>query len=203
MEKLRQQRRTSRLQHRDKVRRAVAIVEYLSLAAPQHHREATQFFNNIQHLYPRKKDLRKTPEFKAYRESKCGARTKKATKDNTNKQMMLNIELITKQTGVKTQTQKATNSGQDTPIEPEGEQVNLVFPDIPVDSEWDEINAAFRDIPGDIMNHMLKQINDDPDLKAILDEFDFADNDDDDLIDIDIDIDTESPLEKELNNIYS
>ena len=192
----------------DKVRRDVAIAEYLSLAAPQQHSEATQFFNNIQHLYHRKKDLRKTLEFKAYRKSKARVIAKKATKDNTNKQMMLNIELITKQTsvktqkqtGVKTQKQKATNNGQDTPVDPEGEQVNPVFPDIPVDVEWDEINDAFRDIPADIMNHMLNQINDDPDLKAILDEFDFVDNGDD-LIDIDID--TESPLEKELNNIYS
>ena len=194
MEKL-QQRRTSRLQHRNRVRREVAISEYLSLAAPQQHHEATQFFNNIQHLYPIKKDLRKTPEFQAYRQSKLGVRTEKATKaarkrnDNTNKQMVLNIELITKQAGVKTQSEKTTNNGQDTPVGPY----------IPIDSELDELNAAFGDIPEDIMNQVLNQINDDPDLKAIIDQFDFI-HDDDDLIDIDID--TQTPLEKELNNIY-
>ena len=50
------------------------------------------------------------------------------------------------------------------------------------------------------MNEMLKDINNDPDLKDILNQFN---SDNDDLVDIDIDIDNETELEKELNNIFS
>ena len=198
MNEVRQKRRSARWEFRNRLRRESAISEYLRISAPQLHNEAVLFFNNIQHLYPAKKDLRKTPEFKAFQQSKLSTTTEKGSKparkhNQFDKQMLLNIELFT-------QNEKTANNSQDRPVDPESEQSEIISTSILNDSEWEQLNAAFRDIPQDTMNQMLNQINDDPDLKDILDQFNFH-GDDDDLLDVDIDIDTETELEKELSNL--
>ena len=114
--------------------------------------------------------------------------------------MLLNIELFTPNEMV-TQIEKPTSSNQDGPVDTEREQTEIISTSILNDSEWDKLNAAFQEIPQHTMKQMLNEINNDPDLKDILDQFNV--DDDDDLLDIDIDIDSETDLEKELNNIFS
>ena len=192
------ERRTKRNMYRSRLRRAAGISDYLLLAAPQLHLEAVQFFDNLQRLYPKKKDLRKTKEFMAYQKSKLGVTNKRkkaktATKITIDKTMVLNIELNKPTTAkINSQPEKANNNVQDIPIGPEG----------------DQLSSIFEQIPTDVMNQMVKDINADPDLKSILDQFDFYEEevlDEGDLFDLDIDIDIndETPLEKELNNLYN
>ena len=225
-------RRSARWQYRCKLRREKAVSQYLRVAAPQLHKEAEQFFNNIQHLYPAKKDLTKTKEFKEFVKSTSEKGSKSSHIHFSNKQMLLNIELSTPNE-MATQIQKSTTSIQDGPVdteitetmftsirnESERNELNaaaatssnqdgpvdtelseIITTNILNDSEWDKLNAAFQEIPRHTMKQMINEINNDPDLKEILDQINV---DGDDLLDIDIDIEPETALEKELNNIFS
>ena len=209
MNEIQLKRRSSRWHYRYKLRREQAISGYLKVAAPQLHNEAVEFSNSIQHLYPPKKDLMKTQEFKQFKKSKQEFTNKKRSNPtrsrihNSNKQLALNIELLhpneihIEQDIVNIQT---TINNQDVPFGPEQDQTEIISTSILDDSELCELNTAFSNIPQHIMNEMLKDINNDPDLKDILNQFN---SDNDDLVGIDIDIDNETELEKELNNIFS
>ena len=152
----------------------------------------------------------KTQEFKDFKKSKLESTNEKRsnpTRSRThtsNKQLSLNIELlhpnemITEQGIANIQT---TNNNQNVPFHPEQDQTEIISTSILDESEMDQLNTAFSDIPQHIMNEMLKDINNDPDLKDILGQFNLDEGDD--LVDIDIDIDNETELEKELNNIFS
>ena len=234
MNEIQIKRRTARWQYRCRLRRENAVSQYLRVAAPQLHKEAEQFFNNIQHLYPAKKDLTKTKEFKEFVKSTAekGSKSTPSHIHVSNKQMVLNIELSTSNE-MATQIQKSTTSIQDGPVdteitetmftsirnESERDKLNaaatssnqdgpvhtelseIITTSILNDSEWDKLNATFQEIPHHTMEQMLNEINNDPDLKEILDLVNV--DDDDDLLDIDINIDSETDLEKELNKIFS
>ena len=237
--KKKKNRNKTRATYRHNLRRAAVISDYLLVTVPQQHLEAVQFVDNLQRLYPDKKDLRKTHEFLAYQKSKLGISN---TPERKKKQMVLNIQLTDKSTITKTsqtvsnpernevitepptptktvpepgqvniQPEQANIIFQDIPAGPEPGQVNIqpeqaisIFQDIPTGPESGQVNSIFQDIPNDVMNRMLKDINDDPCLKAILDQFDFYEEevvDEGDLFDIDINIDNQSLLEKELSNL--
>ena len=217
--------------YRENLRRAAVISDYLLVTVPQQHLEAVQFVDNLQRLYPDKKDLRKTHEFLAYQKSKLGISNTPERKRRTTsvikhrvttekkKQMVLNIQLTNKSTITKTsqtvsgpeRNEVITEPPTPTKTVPEPGQVNIqpeqaisIFQDIPTGPESGQVNSIFQDIPNDVMNRMLKDINDDPCLKAILDQFDFYEEevvDEGDLFDIDINIDKQSLLEKELSNL--
>ena len=65
----------TRAHYRYGQRRALAISDYLVLAAPLQHMEATHFINQLEEKYPHKKDVRKTPSFANGREINWGSTT--------------------------------------------------------------------------------------------------------------------------------
>ena len=189
----------TRAKYRYDQRRAAAIADYLLVTVPLQHMEAVQFINKLEQQYPGKKDIRKTPEFRSFQKIHLGISDGKTSSTATNnqpgdtgkivgtkKEMVLNIQLMnTIQTQETSQPipQASANPG----------------------SEWGEVNSIFDQIPDDVMNRMLKDINEDPCLKSILDQFDMYEEeiiDEGSLADINIDIDCESPLEQELNNLF-
>ena len=93
---------------------------------------------------------------------------------NTCKEMVLNIQLLNT-----SQTNETQTSTQQPPAMP--------------GPEGDQATSIFDHIPTDVMNNMLKEINEDPALKSILDQFDLYQEEVVDqgscLEDIDIDID--------------
>ena len=143
--------------------------------------------------------MRKTCEFRLWQKTQLGISNGKTSTTATNnqpcdtqktveskKEMVLNIHLMnTPQTREILQPipQASAKSG----------------------SEWSEVNSIFDQIPDDVMNRMLKDINEDPCLKSILDQFDMYEEeivDEGSWADIDIDIDGEFPLEQELNMLF-
>ena len=156
MNEIRQKRRSARWHFRFRLRREQAISGYLKVAAPQLHNEAVEFFNSIQHLYPAKKDLMKTQEFKHFKKSKQESTNEKRSNPTrsrihtSNKQLSLNIELLhpneihTGQDIVNIQT---TNNNQDVPFDPEQDQTEIISTSILDDSELGELNTAFSNIP--------------------------------------------------------
>ena len=177
-------------------RRASAISDYLLLAAPVQHMEAVQFVNELEQKYPGKKDVRKTPEFRLWQKNQLGISNRKTSSTATNnqpgatgkiveskKEMVLNIQLMNT-----THTQEISQPIPQTSAKSGPEQ--------------SELNSIFDQIPDDVMNRMLKDINEDPCLKSILDQFDMYEEE---IVDegwlSDIDIDCEFPLEQELNKL--
>ena len=189
----------TRAKYRYDQRRAAAIADYLLVTVPLQHMEAVQFINKLEQQYPGKKDIRKTPEFRSFQKIHLGisdGKTSSTTTNNqpgdtgkivgTKKEMVLNIQLMNT-----IQTQETSQPIPQASAKP--------------GSEWGEVNSIFDQIPDDVMNRMLKDINEDPCLKSILDQFDMYEEeiiDEGSLSDINIDIDCESPLEQELNNLF-
>ena len=66
-EKLKAQDRKNELrrQYRGQVRQALLVNDYIQLKHPKAYEEAANFYNYLNGIYPTKKDLRKTDEFKA------------------------------------------------------------------------------------------------------------------------------------------
>ena len=189
----------TRAKYRYDQRRAAAIADYLLVTVPLQHMEAVQFINKLEQQYPGKKDIRKTPEFRSFQKIHLrisdGKTSSTATNNQpgdtgkivgTKKEMVLNIQLMNT-----IQTQETSQPIPQASAKP--------------GSEWGEVNSIFDQIPDDVMNRMLKDINKDPCLKSILDQFDMYEEeiiDEGSLSDINIDIDCESPLEQELNNLF-
>ena len=189
----------TRAKYRYDQRRAAAIADYLLVTVPLQHMEAVQFINKLEQQYPGKKDIRKTPEFRSFQKIHLGISDGKTSSTATNnqpgdtgkivgtkKEMVLNIQLMNT-----IQTQETSQ-----PIPQASAKTG---------SEWGEVNSIFDQIPDDVMNRMLKDINEDPCLKSILDQFDMYEEeiiDEGSLSDLNIDIDCESPLEQELNNLF-
>ena len=194
----------TRAHYRYGQRRALAISEYLVLAAPLQHMEATHFINQLEEKYPHKKDVRKTPEFRQWQRNQLGINNDKSSSTATNnqaakkatpgdtrqiieskKEMVLNIRLM-----------NATQS----------QEIPQPIPQVSAKpgAEGSEITSIFDQIPDHVMNQMLKDINDDPYLKSVLDEFDIHEEiiDEGNVSDIDIDIDGMFPLEEELNKLF-
>ena len=184
-------------------RRASAISDYLLLAAPLQHMKAVQFIDELEQKYPGKKDVRKTPEFRLWQKNQLGISDSKTPSTATNnqpdeecdrhtygtqqivesrKEMVLNIQLI--------------NTAQP-------QEISQPIPQASVKSgpEQSEVSSIFDQIPDDVMNRMLKDINEDPCLKSILDQFDMYEETIDEGWLSDIDIDCEFPLEEELNKL--
>ena len=175
-------------------RRASAISDYLLLAAPLEHMKAVQFINELEQKYPGKKDVRKTTEFRLWQKNMLGISNGKTPSTpinnrpgdtrkiaETKKEMVLNIQLMNT-----TQTQETSQPIPQASAKPGPER--------------GEVNSIFDQIPDDVMNRMLKDINEDPCLKSILDQFDMYEEE---IVDEGwlSDIDGESPLEQELNNL--
>ena len=194
----------TRAHYRYGQRRALAISDYLVLAAPLQHMEATHFINQLEEKYPHKKDVRKTPEFRQWQRNQLGINNDKSSSTATNnqaakkatpgdtrqiieskKEMVLNIRLM-----------NATQS----------QEIPQPIPQVSAKpgAEGSEITSIFDQIPDHVMNQMLKDINDDPYLKSVLDEFDIHEEiiDEGNVSDIDIDIDGMFPLEEELNKLF-
>ena len=194
----------TRAHYRYGQRRALAISDYLVLAAPLQHIEATHFINQLEEKYPHKKDVRKTPEFRQWQRNQLAINNDKSSSTATNnqaakkatpgdtrqiieskKEMVLNIRLM-----------NATQS----------QEIPQPIPQVSAKpgAEGSEITSIFDQIPDHVMNQMLKDINDDPYLKSILDEFDIHEEiiDEGNVSDIDIDIDGMFPLEEELNKLF-
>ena len=67
-EEKRIQRNASKKRHKDELRRAIAVAEYLYVSAPEQHREASKFIHELEQKYPEKRDFRKTREFRDWKQ---------------------------------------------------------------------------------------------------------------------------------------
>ena len=191
-----------RLRYRHGQRRALAISDYLLLAAPQQHMEATEFVTKLEEKYPNKKDVRKTQEFRDWQRIQLGLlnnKTSRATdkpvdikdmKDSTTpadiehgtaskKEMILRIPLLD--------------------INPKEAPPVAAMP-----GEEEQLINIFNEIPPNVMNQIMEEIRADPILDAILNDFDVYEEiiDEGNVFDLDMDIDVGFPLEEELNKLF-
>ena len=208
-----------RVRYRKGLRRAKAVSDYLLLAAPQHHLEATQFVLNLEQKYPDKHDITKTREFRQW-EKKQLARFTINNNNNNNpidisgnqipsieqplqqKELTLRIPLIPMDTifpDIPTASDTDTNA-QDPPAS----DTDTNAQDPPASdilAEEEQIVNAFNEIPPHVMNDMIEEIRNDPVLNEIMNQLDVREEiiDEGDICDINLNIDFGSPLEDELN----
>ena len=187
----------ARRTYRKNQRRALAIADYLLLAATQQHKEATEFVRKLEEKYPNKKDIRKTVEFRHWQRTQVDLIAKETTKatdepadiEDTNppgKEMVLRIELF------------------DTNAKSVSTMIREEQP------EEEDLADIFDTIPSDVMDQLMEEIRSDPELEAIVNNFEATFNDfepyeevidEGNVSDSDIDIDIGVPLEEEIDKL--
>ena len=205
---LRERKTQVRRRYRENQRRALAISDYLLLAATQQHKEATEFVKKLEEKYPNKKDIRKTAEFRNWQRTQVSLISKETTKatdepaaskdiNPPEKEMVLRIQLF--QTKANETTSASSMTGEEQPGE-------------------EDLADIFDIIPSDVMDQLVKEIRSDPELEAILNDFDadpeleatmnefepYEEVIDEGNVsdrDIDIDIDIGVPLEEEIDKL--
>ena len=160
----------SRKHRQHELRRAMAVSEYLLLTATEQHRQATVFVDQLEEKYPNKRDVRKTPEFRNWQREQLLLIGKQSPaqipEDSTNtvKEMVLRIPLMNDSTKT-----KQTPTVPDMPGEIHEDELATVSGEI----HEDELATVFDEIPADIMSEMMAEIRADPNLCALMNDFNF------------------------------
>ena len=212
-----------RARHRHEQRRALFISDHLLLSAPLQHIQATRFLDELEEKYPEKKDMRTTPEFRLWQRNQLDIKSckpftnkntiKKSTQSDTQqtvrreKEMVLNVPLLDATRWHEIPSSATATHREETPqASPATPEQEIPHSTPPVNPEVEEcgIINMFDEIPDQVMDQMIKEINEDPCLKYILDGFDIYEEtvDEGNISDIDIDIDHLIPLDEGLNNLF-
>ena len=165
--------------------------DYLLLSATQQHLEATEFVIKLEEKYPNKKDVRKTQEFRQWQRTQLDL-LKKQTSQATDKPAAIKDTITSKKEMVLRIPLIDTNA-KESPLAST------------IPGEEDQLVSIFDQIPSHIMNELIEEIRADPNLNAIMNDFDLHEEviDEGNVFDInlDIDIDIGDPLQEELNNL--
>ena len=186
-----QRKKEVRTRYRQGQRRALAVSDYLLLSATQQHQEATEFVIKLEEKYPNKKDVRKTQEFRQWQRTQLDL-LKKQTSQATDKPAAIK-DTITSQKEMVLRIPLIDTNAKESPLA-------SAMP-----GEEDQLVSIFDQIPSHIMNELIEEIRADPNLNAIMNDFDLHEEviDEGNVFDInlDIDIDIGDPLQEELNNL--
>ena len=160
----------------ERVREGRIITGYVKYKYPEVFSEAKDFYDELNQLYPRKKDLRRTNEFewlktgtgmkqrKFYeRRRKCQKKKKQVT-DN----MMLRIPLLDRQ---EIPQETSAGTGEATRETSDGTETAEITQEIPIVIEPQEVTLP--PIPDEIIEDIMSGLREDPDIQNIFDEFDF------------------------------
>ena len=210
----------SRKRHQLDLRRAAFVSDYMLLTAPDLHRQATAFVDQLQAKYPNKRDVRKTHEFRHWQMKQLGL-VGNDSSHGTDQTTAMNSE---KETELQT-PEDYTNGERETALQPPKDGSNrqkemvLQIPlmrvstktkeTLPVlEVQEDQPINIFDDIPNDVMNDLISEIRADPNLRAIMDNFslneEVQDQIPEDLCpewDIGLNIEIGDPLEDEINSM--
>ena len=121
-----QRRKEQRRQNRTKVRQALLVNDYIYHKYFNVYQEAAQFYNEVNHKYPTKYDLRRTDEFKAWKMAFTGhgvrIRTKLPKPSHLNIQMPNCINPESSFTVIYDEGQVSNPEQYEQPASPESEQ---------------------------------------------------------------------------------
>ena len=198
----------------EKVRQNRVITGYIEFNYPDVYKEAKEFYVQLNTLYPEKKDLRRTNEFEWAKTGFTNAKKKyyprktpyKKKKDNSKPDKIVdNMELIiplmdrAEKPVENTETTAKTNQKvMENVVDMSADKEIEVFIEPPIDSFTDipieppeVIINSFPVISDEVIEDIIKDLREDPDLDQIFNDFD---------VDFDDFIEEESPLERELAN---
>ena len=165
------------------------MTAYINIRHPLIHKEAKEYYNKLNRLYPAKRDLIKTPRFQELKQSKIT--------DNMELQIPLHNQLKPVETSSRQATQQIPPTelnAQDTLSTVELNQ--QVIDHIPAD-DLEDITPSIDEIPPALVQTIIKELRADPNLKALMDDVETRMDNEDEDIDIDIEI-VDNLLEKEL-----
>ena len=121
-----QRRKEQRRQNRTKIRQALLVNDYIYHKYFNVYQEAAQFYNEVNHKYPTKYDLRRTDEFKAWKMAVTGQavriRTKLPKPSHLNIQMPNCINPESSFTVIYDEGQVSNPEQNEQPASPESEQ---------------------------------------------------------------------------------
>ena len=192
-----QRKNINRRQEAANVRHNRVIVGYMELKHPEAYKEAEEFYEQLNTKYPNKKDLRRTneyewlkSEFPEFKQRKYYIRKSIAEKkkDNSKQDKIVdNIELVIPLMSSTEKAKEAVDMSGDTQSEITIEEPLYSATDT---QQVEVTTESFPTISDEMIEDMISELREDPDLDLIFNDFD-----------IDFgDYDEETPLERELSN---
>ena len=166
-------RRQQERKRKQQARQEQLMIAYINVKHPLIYKEAQEYYNKLNSIYPDKYNLLKTPQFKELQPG--------AIRDN----MSLQIPLVSLEAN-KPEQQPTTH-----------------ITELPPDLQDISPNSLFTEIPPDQMQAIINDLQTDPDLRRIMNECEELMSEEaeermNDQVDIDIDIDIPDLLENEL-----
>ena len=221
-------------------RQASFVAEYVFVKYFDIYKEAAQLFNQLNALHPRRPDLRKSIEFKNWQRQIKGLPEIRDYKNrtmtngifyqdiplNTNgdvlkdsdiiqmcpkKVMQLNIPLLSIPQDKRQERGETTNHQESEEFQQVNEEV-IDEGDTNQDDLTEVQPSIFDDLPQETLDDMVSQLQNDPNLAAIMSDFDTdvcmnvqidnsTEKGHDDENELDIELNIDDLLEKELNDI--
>ena len=215
-----------RRQSRGKARKAVFIADYFEVKYPELFKEAEGLFNLLDTRYEDKYDLRKTNEFQCFKqiiEGKCNKNGKELYFDLetatvrkleslSNETAMCEslsnetamCESLPDQTAIECEslppetTTKQLEPILEIPLIPEhlAREATVTSQTIQIVTEQETPPVSIDDIPTDMIDEIISQLRQDPDLKSLFDDIQFQSEFD--LLGEDLNLPELNPLQDEI-----
>ena len=176
------------------VRHNRVVTGYIQTKYPEAYKEAQEFFQQLDAIYPEKKDLRRTNEYvwmrndfplKKYYVRKNNP--KKKEEDNSKQHKIVdNMELVIPLMSVPEKANEVVNMSGEVQTE-----LIVVEQSHPITPDTQQVVVTDEPLPGisdERIAEMIDELTKDPELEMLFNDFDFDD----------FDFDEETPLEREL-----
>ena len=158
-----ERRRKVRQRYRQGQRRAHAISDYLLLVAPQQHMEATEFVTKLEEKYPDKKDVRKTHEFREWQKTQLDLINNKTSLTKNKPADIKDMKDSATRADIQHDTASKAEMILKIPLmDINPEEVPLVS--TMSEEEDGQLISIFDQIPSNIMNQIMEEIRDDPNV---------------------------------------
>ena len=198
-----------RRKHAEQARKNRVLIEYIEKVHPQIHKDACEYYQELEQKYPRKLDLRRTVEF----EMTCHNTTKRRTQrqkrpGKSRDNMVLTIPLIPQFKINQPQSDQTTPPQSDQTTPPQSDQTTPPQSDQTTPPQSDQTtpqhqpdnmpqhqpdNMPFPMLTNEVVDEIIRDLQQsNPGFEQWFEDIDTG-------LDIDIDIEDISPLEVELS----
>ena len=184
-------RREQERKRKNQARQERLMIGYIGIKYPLMYKEAKEYYNKLNSIYPNKNDLLKTPRFRELQLGKIrdnmslkiqltNLEANKAKSREAIEQRPRNQETLTRQDS------NATSLITETQTDLEDSNATSLIPEIPADLEDINATSLIPELSADQMQAIINDLRADPELRKIMNE---CEEGMDEEVNIDMDID--------------
>ena len=156
-------------------RKAIFSMDYIRIKYPEIHSEACEFFTVINAKYPEKRDLKKTHEFQCFKQSPELMKNTVFTENTVSTENTMSTELeplleIPLMANPNSNTTVSTSVEQETLYATEQIISTCTTQTIETTTEQEIPPISINDIESDMIDQIIEQLRQDPDLSSVFDD---------------------------------